>query len=182
MNIPNFITLIRILLIPVLVIFLMEGRMGLALLTFVIASLSDALDGFIARLFKQKTHLGAFIDPIADKLLLTTSYITLAIYSMVPGWLAVLVVSRDIIIITGIGVLMLNNKPLEIKPTIDSKLTTFMQLATICFILATDYLSEILFMQMPLIFITAAITLYSGAHYIIIGSRILGNLKQPEKQ
>ncbi|MBU0486101.1 MAG: CDP-alcohol phosphatidyltransferase family protein [Proteobacteria bacterium] len=175
MNIPNFITLVRILLIPVLVILLLEGKNDLALITFIIAGASDALDGFIARLFKQKTAIGAFIDPIADKLLLITSYITLAIFGKLPGWLAVIVVSRDVIIVTGIGILMLNNRPLEIKPTIDSKVTTFVQLLTILFLLGKDYLGEINMIQTPLFYGTALITLYSGGHYLAIGIKILSN-------
>ena len=103
MNIPNFITLIRILLVPLLVIFLIEGKTSYAFLTFIAAGASDGLDGFLARVLKQKTALGAFVDPIADKLLLTASYITMAVLGMLPEWLSVLVVSRDVIILTGIG-------------------------------------------------------------------------------
>jgi len=181
MNIPNFITLIHILLIPVLVIFLLEGKNDLALITFIVAGASDALDGFIARLFKQKTALGAFIDPIADKLLLITSYITLAIFGMLPGWLAVLVVSRDVIIVTGIGILMLNNRPLEIKPTFDSKITTFIQLTTIFFLLGKDYIGELNILLAPLFYCTALITLFSGLHYLLIGTKILSNSNNSSK-
>ena len=173
MNIPNFITLIRILLIPLIVILLMEDKADLAFLTFVIAGVSDALDGFIARLFKQKTKLGAFIDPIADKLLLDTSHISLAIFGYLPGWLAVLVVSRDVIILVGIGILYYNKKPPVIKPTFDSKVTTFMQLLTVCFMLGYQYWVDYLFLDDYLFFLNAFFTIVSCFHYIVIGTRIL---------
>jgi len=176
MNIPNFITMIRILLVPLLVIFLIEDKNLYAFLTFVAAGVSDGLDGFLARILKQKTALGAFVDPIADKLLLTASYITMAILKLLPEWLAVLVVSRDFIILLGIGILMVNNRQFSIKPTIDSKMTTFIQLATICYFLAHDYLIRIVGIDFStsLVYSTAFLTLLSGGHYIVIGFRILG--------
>ncbi len=174
MNIPNFITVIRILLIPLLVIFLMEGKTGPALLVFMIAGFSDALDGFLARLLKQKTLFGAYVDPIADKLLLDTSFVTLAIMQQLPGWLTVIVVSRDVIILFGICILLLNNRPLDIKPTFSSKMTTFVQLSTICFVMARQYVVDYWFLNVYLIDLTVLFTLLSCLHYIIIGFQILG--------
>ena len=175
MNIPNIITLLRIILIPVLVIFLMEGKILAALIVFLIAGLTDALDGFIARLFNQKTHFGAFIDPIADKMLLITSYITLSIYSLLPSWLTVLVVSRDIIILTGIAILMLNNKPLEIKPRLMSKVTTFFQILTVCLFLLLPLLeNNPTTASQIMVFLTAGLTVVSGIEYIMVGFIILG--------
>jgi cardiolipin synthase (CMP-forming) len=176
-NIPNFISMIRILLVPVLVIFLMEEKMGMALLVFVVAGVSDGLDGFIARMYKQKTVLGAYLDPIADKLLLVTSYVALAIFGLMPGWLAVLVVSRDFIILAGVGVLLLNGKKFEAKPSITSKITTVLQLATVCFFLAYEYLGSPL-LEVSLVNLTAFFTLLSGFFYIVTGFRILGKPDQ----
>jgi cardiolipin synthase (CMP-forming) len=173
-NIPNIITMFRILLVPLLVIFLMEGRAGMAFLVFVVAGISDALDGFIARMFKQKTIFGAYLDPIADKLLLNTSYVVLAIFGVLPGWLAVLVVSRDIIIISGFGILLLNGRNFEIKPSYYSKMTTLVQLVTISFFLGYEYLGDHLFIGFFLVYITAFFTLLSGFLYIVEGFRILG--------
>lgn len=178
MNIPNLITVARFLLVPLLVIFLLEGKSNLALLTFAVAGASDALDGFLARLLKQKTLFGAYIDPLADKLLLTTSYVALAILGKLPGWLSVIVVSRDVIIVGGIGILMLNNRSLSIKPTIDSKTTTFFQLITICFILSREFVADYWFLRSYLIIITALFTVLSGFHYLLIGFRILGEPMQ----
>lgn len=174
MNLPNLITLIRVLLIPVLVIFLIEGRYQYALVVFVCAAVSDALDGMIARIFKQKTKFGAYIDPIADKLLIGTSFVTLAILEKLPSWLCVLVVSRDLIILIGIGMLLLNDKPVSIKPIFDSKLTTLVQLFTVCYFLAYDFATGLHFIEPYLVAIAALITVVSGFHYIIIGFRILG--------
>ena len=174
MNLPNTITVIRLLLIPLFVIFLLEHRWDMALLTFAIASISDALDGFLARVLNQKTLFGAYVDPIADKLLLTTAFVTLAVMAKLPGWLAVVVVSRDVIITGGIGILMLNKRTMQIKPTFDSKITTFFQLITVCFILSHDYVGEYWFLHKYLIVITALFTLLSGFHYLFIGFNILG--------
>ncbi len=177
MNIPNLLTLLRVLLIPMMVIFLMGGRKDYALLVFISAAISDGLDGFIARVFKQKTQFGAYLDPIADKLLIGTSYVTLAILNFMPGWLAVVVISRDIIILAGLALLLLNNRPITIRPLLDSKLTTLLQLLLVLYFLTYDY--PVLSFMHPaehyLIFFTAAITMFSGFHYIILGFSILGN-------
>lgn len=177
MNIPNLLTLLRILLIPLLVIFLMEGKTDYALLVFLSAAISDGLDGFIARVFKQKTQFGAYVDPIADKLLIGTSYVSLAILNYMPGWLAVVVISRDIIILCGLALLLLNNRPITIRPLLDSKLTTLLQLLLVIFFLSYDY--QALSFARPaehyLIFFTAAFTVFSGFHYIVLGFSILGN-------
>lgn len=175
MNIPNFLTITRILLIPLLVIFLLEGRGQYAFWVFIAAGVSDGLDGFLARALKQKTEFGAFIDPIADKLLLITSYVTLAALDLVPRWLTVLVVSRDVIIIVGIGILMCYNKTFDIKPSFVSKITTFLQLFTVFLVLGADYLAPVFFLRDGVILATALFTVLSGMHYIAKGFQILGN-------
>jgi hypothetical protein len=95
MNIPNLITLLRIILVPIIVILLIQGFFLKALIVFVVAGLSDALDGFLARVLHQQTVLGAYLDPIADKALLASSFVTLSILHIIPSWLAVIVISRD---------------------------------------------------------------------------------------
>ncbi|OGQ99495.1 MAG: CDP-diacylglycerol--glycerol-3-phosphate 3-phosphatidyltransferase [Deltaproteobacteria bacterium RIFOXYD12_FULL_55_16] len=175
MNIPNFLTIGRILLIPLLVIFLLEGRELAAFWVFVLAGVTDALDGFLARVLKQKTDFGAFIDPIADKLLLITSYITLAVLSVLPKWLAVIVVSRDVLICGGIGILMLYDRDFKIKPSLVSKVTTFLQLLTVVYYLGHQYFQPIFPAGVYLIYVTAAFTILSGVHYIVRGLGILGD-------
>ncbi|MFH7319496.1 CDP-diacylglycerol--glycerol-3-phosphate 3-phosphatidyltransferase [Desulfurivibrio sp. D14AmB] len=178
MNIPNLITVIRILLVPVLAIFLLEEQYGYALLIFIIAGVSDGLDGFLARLLKQKTRLGAILDPLADKALLITSYIILAVVGVIPQWLTVLVVSRDLIILAGFGILMLNNSKLQIEPTYTSKLTTVFQLITVVYFLGLEYLLSLLFLRDYLLIATASLTLLSCGQYLIIGFREFGKNQQ----
>ncbi|PKN22189.1 MAG: CDP-diacylglycerol--glycerol-3-phosphate 3-phosphatidyltransferase [Deltaproteobacteria bacterium HGW-Deltaproteobacteria-3] len=175
MNIPNLLTIGRILLVPLLVIFLLDGREMAAFWVFVVAGVTDALDGFLARVLKQKTEFGAFIDPIADKLLLITSYITLAVLGILPKWLAVIVVSRDVIICGGIGILMLYNRDFKIKPSLVSKVTTFLQLLTVVYYLGHDFLQPIFPLDGYLLYPTAGFTILSGGHYIIRGFGILGD-------
>src|SRR4030042_5482759 len=107
MNLPNLLTLTRVLLIPVFVIFILDHSYLYALITFAIAGITDGVDGLLARLTRQKTELGAYLDPIADKLLIVSAYITLAIIEIIPSWLAVIVITRDVIIMLGILVMLL---------------------------------------------------------------------------
>ncbi|HET98190.1 MAG TPA: CDP-diacylglycerol--glycerol-3-phosphate 3-phosphatidyltransferase [Desulfurivibrio alkaliphilus] len=178
MNIPNLITVMRILLVPVMAIFLLEEQYGYALLIFIIAGISDGLDGFLARLLKQKTRLGAILDPLADKALLVTSYVILAVVGVIPQWMTVLVVSRDLIILSGFSILVLNNSKLQIAPTYTSKLTTVFQLITVVYFLGLDYLLSLLFLRDYLLIATASLTLLSCGQYLLIGFRELGKNQQ----
>ena len=182
MNIPNLLTLLRVLLIPLMVIFLMEGRTEFALLVFIAAAVSDAMDGFIARVFRQKTQVGAYIDPIADKLLIGTSYVTLAILDLLPGWLAVLVVSRDVIILVGLAILFLADRDIPISPVLDSKLTTLLQLLVVLYFLGQEKLHFMSPLENHLLFFTAALTLFSGFHYIYLGFSLLGTSFNGQKK
>lgn len=176
MNIPNILTLFRILLVPIFVILLIYGYSFYAFLAFIIAGITDALDGFIARFFNQKTVLGAYLDPIADKLLLVTSYIVLAVIGIIPAWLTVLVISRDIYILMGVAVLFFNNRSPEIKPTILGKVSTFTQIATV--VIALSVAQPIVIFKsllIPSVYITALLTLLSGFHYTIVGLRQMGD-------
>ncbi|MBU0480127.1 MAG: CDP-alcohol phosphatidyltransferase family protein [Proteobacteria bacterium] len=182
MNLPNLITLIRIILVPVMVIFLLAGKHGHALVVFVIAVISDGVDGFIARAFKQKTSLGAFLDPLADKLLLTTAYIILSVYHFVPVWLAVMIVSRDVIILSGLAVLSAYDRFPDIKPTIDSKITTFFQMSTVVYLLAYNHAAADSRFGAYLMLVTALMTAISGTRYIIIGFRLYDRINEESDQ
>ena len=111
MNVPNLLTLLRIILSPVIVILLIQGAFFKALIVFIVAGITDALDGFLARVLHQQTVLGAYLDPIADKALLASSFITLSVLHIIPGWLTVIVISRDFIILLGISVLSIMSIP-----------------------------------------------------------------------
>src|SRR3970040_1766704 len=102
MNIPNILTIFRILLVPVFVIFVIQNNLFMALVIFILAGITDGLDGFLARVLDQRTVIGAYLDPIADKFLLISAYLSLTIKDMLPGWLSVVVVTRDIIILSGV--------------------------------------------------------------------------------
>lgn len=181
MNIPNFLTLFRIILVPAFVIFLIQSEYDKALIVFVVAGLTDALDGTLARLLKCQTILGAYLDPIADKLLLVTSYATLAILGIIPAWLSVLVISRDFIILMGIAILTLMSIPYEIKPAIVSKITTALQISAIFFPLLYQAVQHDIGYHWitGLFWLTALFTVISGLVYIIRGIRIL-NQSSPE--
>ncbi len=175
LNIPNLLTLLRILLVPVFVILLIQGHFLKAILVFVLAGLTDALDGFLARVLHQKTDLGLYLDPLADKALIITSFVTLSVMGLIPPWLAVLVISRDFIILLGISVMTLMSIPFEIKPTVVSKFTTAFQLLTVFAVLVLTYLQgaerdgRVLF----LFWVTGALTVISGLNYIMRGLRFV---------
>ncbi|HQM44450.1 MAG: CDP-alcohol phosphatidyltransferase family protein [Syntrophaceae bacterium] len=182
MNIPNFLSLLRIILVPVFVIFLIQSEYDKALITFMVAGLTDALDGTFARVLNCQTTLGAYLDPIADKLLLVTSFVTLAIYGLIPGWLAVIVISRDCIILLGIAILTLMSIPYEIKPALVSKITTALQVATIFLaLLYKTFTHDFSYIWIiSLCWATAGFTVISGCVYIVRGVRILNNSASSE--
>jgi cardiolipin synthase len=173
MSIPNIITLIRIVLIPWFAILLINGSFNQALWVFAGAAVSDGLDGLIARWFSQKTRLGSFLDPIADKLLLSTAYVALAVLKEIPVWLSVIVISRDVIIVLGVSVLFLNQVSFEINPTSISKMTTIFQLLLVLMILSSGYIHFGDWLRQGLVLTTLICTILSGLHYIYSGLKIL---------
>jgi cardiolipin synthase (CMP-forming) len=177
MNLPNILTLTRVLMIPFFVIFIINKHFGWALITFVIAGITDGVDGLIARITHQRTELGAYLDPIADKLLLFSAFITLAIIEVIPSWLVVIVITRDVIILVGFLVMLLTNYHPKINPSLLSKMTTVFQILTIVLVLFTGYYSVFKQISMIAIYGTAVMTVLSGAHYIYIGTRILNEKK-----
>ena len=128
LSIPNLITLARILLVPVVVWAIASGEMRIAFLLFLAAGISDAVDGFLAKRFGMTTELGAYLDPLADKVLIVSIYVTLGITGVIPLWLVILVVSRDIMIVGAIILSWLVDKPVKIKPHPVSKLNTVAQI------------------------------------------------------
>ncbi len=174
-NIPNILTLIRILLTPLFVIFLLKNLYSSALIVFTIAGISDGLDGFIARCFNQHTTLGAYLDPIADKLLLTAAYVSLAILNIIPPWLTVIVISRDVLIAIGMFIFAMTNIRVEIKPSIVSKCTTAAQLLTVFLTLLQTEIQGVSSIAYSLYWLTAVLTIMSGLHYVYKGLNILQN-------
>jgi cardiolipin synthase len=172
MNLPNRLTILRILFIPVFIILLINEYKFLAMLTFGLASLTDALDGIIARARSQRSKLGFFLDPVADKLLINTSFITLAIMKSIPEWLAIIVISRDILIILGIIAIYMVNERLIISPTLIGKSTTTVQMLTILITLLNLWAGYLSMTVWFFVWISALLTIISGFDYIFIAARM----------
>ena len=135
-NLPNIITMIRLFLVPVIVATITGGRWVEAFVAFLLAGLSDALDGWLAKRFSLQTELGAYLDPVADKTLLVSIYVSLGITGAVPPWLSILVVSRDIMIIGAILISWVLGKPVRVAPLFVSKVNTAVQIAFAAYVLA----------------------------------------------
>ncbi len=172
MNLPNKLTITRILLIPVFTILLINGYKFFAIVTFGLASITDALDGIIAKARDQRTRLGFFLDPIADKLLINTSFITLAIMKLIPNWVAIIVMSRDVIIVLGVMAIFMVDEKLIICPTFISKSTTTAQMVTILIALLNQWAPKLSLVLWFSVWITAFLTIVSGLHYIFLAAGI----------
>jgi cardiolipin synthase (CMP-forming) len=176
MNIPNALTIIRIIFVPIIIILLIQGSFFKALILFTLSGITDVLDGALARFLNQQTTLGASLDPIADKALMMSCFVTLSIKHAIPGWLTVIVISRDCIILIGISVLALMSVAYEIRPSVISKITTLLQILTIFFVLAIKSFS-ISYGQgwlLPVSFgLTTLFTVISGLHYLFRGIRLM---------
>ncbi|MEA2897707.1 MAG: hypothetical protein QOJ84_3322 [Bradyrhizobium sp.] len=136
LSIPNIITLGRIILVPFIVWAIASNQMEIAFAIFIVAGVSDAVDGFLAKRFNMASELGALLDPLADKALLVSIYVALGIWGAVPRWIVILVVSRDIMIVSAVIVSWLLGKPIPMKPLMVSKLNTVAQVAFAALVLA----------------------------------------------
>jgi cardiolipin synthase len=177
LTIPNIITLIRILLTPLFVIFLIQGYYRKALAVFVLAGLSDLADGLIARVWHQKSRLGSYLDPLADKLLMAASFVTLSVYRQIPPWLTVVVISRDLALALGVLIYRLADIPLVIKPSLAGKWTTTLQVSTV-FLVLVGKLWPVPHLVLWIFFwATGILTTISGIHYLYGGLKMM-NLSQ----
>jgi cardiolipin synthase len=171
MNLPNSLSVFRILLIPFFLGFLIYGRYGSALLALIAAGITDVLDGVIARMANQRTKLGAVLDPLADKLLLTSAFVTHAILQLIPIWVAIIVLSRDLIIVAGTLLLYIIETPLEVVPTVLGKATTLAQLLYLALTLVFMYLNRDQDFLLPLLAVMLVLTVVSGLQYVYRGIR-----------
>jgi len=166
-HLPNLITLARIGLVPVLILLLRDRNYDLALAVFVIAGVSDALYGFLAKRFHLQTHLGAVLDPAADKLLLVCTYVMLTILGDIPFWLTLTVASRDVLIVGGYLLYTSQVGPVRMRPSWISKLNTLTQLALVCLILAERAAGvELSGPVAALVYAVLVTTVASGLHYL----------------
>jgi cardiolipin synthase (CMP-forming) len=167
LSIPNLITLGRILLVPIVVWAIASGAMWIAFVLFLGAGLSDAVDGYLAKRFHMTTELGAYLDPLADKALIVSIYITLGINGLIPGWLVILVVSRDIMIVGAVMLSWLVGTPVKVKPLLVSKLNTAAQIVFACVVLGTlGFAYPLPRVSLLLMTVVAALTLLSIAAYV----------------
>ena len=172
LNVPNALTLLRIIAIPCFLILLEDQRWAEALGLFVAAGLTDGLDGAIARLTHSKTTLGAYLDPAADKLLLVSSFIALGFMHVVPRWLVVLVISRDVVIVLGYFLLfMLTQRTMEVHPTVSGKLSTVLQLTAVSLVLASLAYPgpRLAAAETGVFYATGAMTALAGLQYMYRG-------------
>jgi cardiolipin synthase len=167
LNIPNLITLGRIIAVPVVFWLLLIGEAVGAFAIFVAAGVSDAVDGYLAKRFNWQTELGAYLDPLADKLLIVSIYIALAVKQELPLWLVVAVVSRDILIVAAVMLAWLMDHPVRIKPLVVSKLNTAAQILLASVVLfAAAFRIDLGVLRAVLIWVTGGLTLVSLAAYL----------------
>jgi cardiolipin synthase len=166
-DLPNIITFVRFLLVPPVVLLLLNHRYDAAMLVFAMAGFSDALDGYLAKRYRWTSRLGALLDPLADKLMLVSGFVTLAWLGLIPPWLVGLIILRDVVIVTGAIVYHMRIEKLEAAPSVVSKLNT---LAQILLVLAVMYSQAIQplpsFWMDVLISSVLFTTLWSGLDYV----------------
>jgi len=178
LTVANFLTILRLMLIPVFVTALYYQRFTWALGVFLIAAFTDALDGLVARSFNQKTQLGAILDPMADKLLLVTAFIVLALPRFtetppIPFWLTVVVISRDAFIVLGAVVINIATDFSRFRPSLPGRINTCVQIVTIVIFLATNAFGLHPNILSVAYYGTLGMAIFSGLHYIIHVNRLM---------
>jgi cardiolipin synthase len=179
-TIPNLLSLLRMGLIPLFVITVVNGDLPKALLVFVVAGVTDALDGFIARFWHQESPLGAYLDPIADKLLLTTAYVMLSIPSFnhgtrIPSWVTILVIARDVLLVAVALVMYLALGVKRFPPTVLSKVNTVFQVLAVALVLVAGTFPALRSIELTAdtcLFLVAGLTVASGLDYVYRVSRL----------
>ena len=172
LTLANQLTILRIVLIPVFVLLVIYERLGAALLVFIVAGATDALDGVIARRAGQRTSLGAWLDPMADKLLLLTTFVILTLPNVpltnhLPVWLTVIVITRDVVIVGVVAVVNLAVGPRTFRPSLLGKLTTAVFIGTSVVVMYFNYRRETSILVAAGIWISLALTIISSADYFV---------------
>jgi cardiolipin synthase (CMP-forming) len=172
-SIPNFLTVTRVVLIPFFLNFLVYGYIEYALIIFVAAALTDALDGTIARLTHSQSEVGATLDPLADKLLALAAFVALTIRGLIPLWLTLTVVFRDVVIVSGSAALYFMGYKVKVRPYLTGKLTTFFQLSLVVAALYEAYSRSGTGLLGWLAWFTLLFSVASGMQYVMRGLRIV---------
>jgi cardiolipin synthase (CMP-forming) len=176
-TLPNLLSMLRMALVPLFVVSILAGRPDRALWVFAIAGITDALDGFIARVWKQQSPLGAYLDPAADKLLLVASYVILAIPNLqkgitIPAWVSALVITRDLVIVIVALLLHLAADVKRFPPSSISRVNTVVQVGTVLLVLLSGILPSVRLIATVAVYLVAATTLASGVHYVHLANRM----------
>lgn len=179
----NQLTILRMIFIPCFVLFLIYDHSTLAILIFILAGITDGLDGLLARMFHQKTALGSLLDPIADKLLLTAAFVTLTVPSVpvayhIPAWLTVTAISRDLIIAVAALIIHLQTGYTKFPPSFLGKCTTALQLIMVAFVLGANLTPRVLPILDALVLATLLVTVASGLHYAYRSVRLIESLQK----
>ena len=168
MTLPNLITIVRLVMVPLIVVMIGQERWAAAFVLFALAGISDGVDGYIARRFNMRSEFGAYLDALADKALLVSIYITLSVTGALPGWIAIVVVSRDLMIISAIIVSRLMERPLAIKPMFVSKLNTAAQIAFAAFALSANAFGvDLAGLEEVAMVLVATLTIASAGAYLV---------------
>jgi cardiolipin synthase len=182
LNIPNTLTLLRILAVPLFLSLLVEGEHQAALVVFIAAGVTDGVDGLIARMYDMRTEIGAHLDPLADKLLVISAFIALTILGAMPQTLMIVVLTRDVLILGGyLMTAAVVGKPMEMAPSIAGKLTTFTQLLSITLVLfgLAGWWTVSPFALNAVFFTTTIASFVSGSGYVLRGLTYYQNSVQP---
>ena len=182
MTLPNFITLGRLVLVPVIIWLILSGRPGWAFTVFIVAGVSDAVDGFLARQLNVRSDLGAYLDPLADKALLVSIYVALTFLNQMPVWVTILVVSRDVFIIGGVILSWMMNQPMEMRPLAISKINTLAQILLAAVVLADlAFTLDLAWARTTLVYAVGILTIASAGFYLFDWVRHMGVGGTPAK-
>jgi len=172
-DIPNLISVLRIFMSVPVVWAMLEQRFDVALVLFAVAGVSDGLDGYLAKHYGWQSQLGGLLDPLADKVLLVSSYLTLALIGIIPVWLVMLVILRDLVIVTGALVYHFRVTELDARPSLISKFNTFSQIVLVLAVVLDRGLWSLPGWSIDgLIWLVMATTLASGVNYVWVWSRL----------
>jgi cardiolipin synthase len=174
-TVPNQLTFLRLGIVPFFIVLMFYEQYAWALLILLLAAATDAMDGLLARSLNQKSSLGAYLDPIADKLLLSSSFVVLALEGRMPRWLTILVLGRDVLILMTATVILLVVGQRQFPPTIYGKITTGAQILMVLLVLLREafQLPVLVLPRQLLAYIVAAFTIFSGFHYSVVVARRL---------
>ncbi|MBI3951674.1 MAG: CDP-alcohol phosphatidyltransferase family protein [Acidobacteria bacterium] len=184
-TLANIVTVSRMILVPVFVSFIFYHQFTAALIVWVVAGVTDLLDGLLARMLNQTTSLGVILDPMADKLLLVTAFVVLSLpsyeFKPIPFWLTTVVISRDVFIVIGALMIFITTGFRRFRPSMPGKINTLVQLGVITAFLAANTVGEYTRYLPPLYYLTLAMALISGIHYIFHATRLLNEQGSNER-